>query len=91
MIRAAEIPFYGWVRFAKLQSKDYNISRFNLCLRWQADISLLRGKTRNVRTRYLMPLAFAAIATTTLPDRYTSGGDSERIPGEVAERGWGNQ
>jgi|GraSoi2013_100cm_1033763.scaffolds.fasta_scaffold264845_1 hypothetical protein len=59
--------------------------------RWQADISLLRGKTRNVRTRYLMPLAFAAIATTTLPDRYTSGGASERIPGEAAERGWGNQ
>jgi hypothetical protein len=38
-----------------------------------------------------MPLAFAAIATTTLPDRYTSGGASERIPGEAAERGWGNQ
>ena len=27
----------------------------------------------------------------TLPDRYTSGGASERIPGEAAERGWGNQ
>jgi hypothetical protein len=59
--------------------------------RWQADIGLLRGETRNARTRYLMPLAFAAIATTTLPDRYTSGGASERIPGEAAERGWGNQ
>ena len=52
---------------------------------------LLRGETRNARTRYLMPLAFAAIATTTLSDRYTSGGANERIPGEAAERGWGNQ
>jgi hypothetical protein len=59
--------------------------------RWQADMSLRRGETRNARTRYLMPLAFAAVATTTLPDRYTSGGASERIPSEAAERGWGNQ
>jgi len=72
MIRAAEIPFYGWVRFAKIQSKAYYISKFNLRLQSeQADISLLRGQTRNARTRYLMPLAFAAIATSTLPDRYT--------------------
>jgi hypothetical protein len=58
---------------------NYNpeiITYLNSTYDWQADISLLRGKTRNARTRYLMPLAFAAIATTTLPDRYTSGGAS---------------
>src|SRR5258708_38528642 len=44
MIRAAEIPFYGWVRFAKLQSKDYNISRFNLCLQMASRYKLAPRK-----------------------------------------------
>jgi hypothetical protein len=82
MIRAAEIPFY--VGFVLPNYNPRLITYLNSTYDGE-------GKPRNARTRYLMPLAFAAIATTTLLDRCTSGGASERIPGEAAERGWGNQ